>query len=486
MPTGTPLTAAQIQNLRNKAALHDQARQRVVHLEQENKQLKTTVAALQARLAEQERRITELETAICKLTDTKTRFRFFLFGEKKKDSSNQQKHKHRKPRSADSYQRSKPKDEEITSRQELVLDVCPACEHEVSASQESYQTWVEDIVFAPKTVTEYTVHRHWCTNCRKLVRAPLPNTLPGMHIGLNTMIFVLIEHYRAKKTDEQIIASLKLYHHLEISSGEITAIRHKAAELLGDQYKEIIQAIQEAAVVYGDETGWKIRGKNGQCWILTVPEKPATRFIMAGTRGAGVLDEALGPDFNGIMVSDFYSAYDHAGSDQQKCWVHLLRETHLLARGDPDNQERFRLHTELTLIYAAIIRFKAKTWTERRAQSMETRLANQLTTLAQALWTDKECQRIAKRIIKYRRQLLTCIRHSEVLPENNTAERGIRSVVTHRKITNGSRSDKGAQTYQVNKSVIETFRLEGGDMVAKLRQTLYRSAWKTTALAIAS
>lgn len=470
-----------LRDLRNKTALHKTARKRIRQLEQENKQLTATVARQQLKIEEQDQRIAELEAALRKLTDTKTRFRFFLFGEsKKQDSPNGKQREKKEKRSAASYQRPKPPDEDITDRQELALDTCPQCDHEVSASQDVYTTWVEDIVFAPKTVTEYTIHRHWCQNCRQLVRAPLPNALPGMHIGLNTMIFVLAEHYCAKKTDEQIIKSLERYHCLTLSSGEITAIRHKAAELFGDQYEEIIQAIRAAAVVYGDETGWKILGKSSQCWILTAPAKPATRYIMADTRGAGVLDEALGKDFKGIMVSDFYSAYDHAGSDQQKCWVHLLRETHLLARGDPDNKERRCLHGELTRIYAAIIRFKAKKWTARRATYTETKLANQLTALALTGWTDKECQRLAKRITKYQRQLLTCLRHPQVLPENNTAERGIRSVVTHRKITNGSRSDQGAKTYQINKSVLETFRLEGGDLVAKLRQTLYQSAWKTT------
>jgi transposase len=466
------IVAQRMVEWRNLKRLHKQARKRV-------RQLEKTVAKQQCQLDQQAERIAELEAIVKKLTDTKHRFRFFLFGEQKQNQSpkgKQRKRKQRRPKK--SYQRPKPTDDEITSRQELVLDTCPQCNHEVSTSQDQYTTWVEDIVFAPKTVTEYTVHRHWCRNCSQLVRAPLPNALPGMHIGLNTMIFVLIEHYRAKKTDEQIIESLKRYHKLDLSSGEITLIRHKAAQLFGDQYEEIIQAIRQATVVYGDETVWKILGKSGQCWILTAPEKPTTRYIMADTRGAGVLDEALGKDWQGIMVSDFYSAYDNTGSDQQKCWVHLLRETHLLTRGDPDNQERLQLHTELTRIYAAIIRFKAKVWTRQKSQSTETRLANQLQRLAGVSWVDPECQRIAKRITKYQRQLLTCIRHADVLPENNTAERGLRPVVTHRKITNGNRSDKGAQTYQVNKSVIETFRLEGGDLVTKLRQTLYRSAWK--------
>jgi len=182
MPTGTPTTAAEIQTLRNKATLHTAAHKRIRKLERQNKRLKTTVTKQQTKLEEQDQRITELEAALRKLTDTKTRFRFFLFGEQKKNGLPQSKQgKRKKKRPKVSYRRSKPKNKEITDRQELVLDTCPHCEHEVSTSQDTYSTWVEDIVFAPKTVTEYTVHRHWCANCNKLVRALLPNVLPGKY-----------------------------------------------------------------------------------------------------------------------------------------------------------------------------------------------------------------------------------------------------------------------------------------------------------------
>lgn len=432
---------------------------------------------LRAHLKEAQVEIAALKEALRKLTDTKTRFRFFLFGEKQQRSP-AKKNRNSTPRPPESYQRPRPTDQEITAREELVLERCPHCAGEVSRSQDVFTTWVEDIVFAPKTVTEYTIHRHWCTKCRQLVRAPLPNALPGMHVGLNTVIFVLLEHYEGKKTDEQIQQSLQRYHNLQISSGEISAIRHKAAELFGDKHAAIIKALREAIVVYGDETGWLILGKKGQCWILTAPEVPATRYIIAETRGAGVLDEALGKNFHGTMVSDFYSAYNNTGDDQQKCWVHLLRETHLLARADPDNAERMHLHQALTHSYAAIVRFKQKDWQVHSARYVETMIDKQLQHQAQTDWHDTECARIAKRLTTYHHQLLACIRHADVLPENNTAERGLRPVVVHRKITNGNRSDKGAATYQVNKTVIETLRLEGGDLVSNVRELLYQAAWK--------
>ena len=31
-------------------------------------------------------------------------------------------------------------------------------------------------------------------------------------------------------------------------------------------------------------------------------------------------------NFNGVLVSDFYSAYDSLGCQQQKCLIHLMRD----------------------------------------------------------------------------------------------------------------------------------------------------------------
>ena len=40
-----------------------------------------------------------------------------------------------------------------------------------------------------------------------------------------------------------------------------------------------------------------------------------------------VVDEALGEDFAGALVSDFYAAYHHYDGPKQRCWD-LLREIH--------------------------------------------------------------------------------------------------------------------------------------------------------------
>ncbi len=41
-----------------------------------------------------------------------------------------------------------------------------------------------------------------------------------------------------------------------------------------------------------------------------------------------MVDEVLGDEFAGVLVSDFYAAYHHYDGPKQRCWAHLLRDIH--------------------------------------------------------------------------------------------------------------------------------------------------------------
>ncbi len=40
------------------------------------------------------------------------------------------------------------------------------------------------------------------------------------------------------------------------------------------------------------------------------------------------MDEVLGDQFSGVLVSDCYAAYHHYDGPKQRCWAHLLRDIH--------------------------------------------------------------------------------------------------------------------------------------------------------------
>ena len=71
---------------------------------------------------------------------------------------------------------------------------------------------------------------------------------------------------------------------------------------------------------------------------------------------------------------------------------------------------------------------------------------------------DADVRRLAKRLRKYWDELLTFLEDPTVPATNNHAEREIRPAVIMRKVMQGNRSDKGAQTQSVLMSLLRTLK----------------------------
>jgi hypothetical protein len=67
---------------------------------------------------------------------------------------------------------------------------------------------------------------------------------------------------------------------------------------------------------------------------------------------------------------------------------------------------------------------------------------------------------------------LLFLSHPQVKPDNNDAERALRPVVVHRKVSGGARSDWGAKLVAQMFSFLETVRLQGGNAIAQLCELL--------------
>ena len=88
-------------------------------------------------------------------------------------------------------------------------------------------------------------------------------------------------------------------------------------------YAEIIQSILSSPVIHIDETTVRLRKQNGYVWVVTSIDK--VYYFYKPSRVGSFLQEFLG-DFTGVLVSDFYTAYDSLKCEQQKCLVHLVRD----------------------------------------------------------------------------------------------------------------------------------------------------------------
>ena len=183
-------------------------------------------------------------------------------------------------------------------------------------------------------------------------------------------------------------------------------------------------------------------------------------------------DEALGDQFAGVLVSEFYAAYHHYDGSKQRCWAHLLRDIHDLRALYPGEASLARWAAAVHHVYA-----KAKAFThpsEQQRRSAELALDHRLLARRRPYLNDptlvqaRRCRRVEKHI----KELFVFVGQPQTPSDNNAAERSLRPLVTSRKISGGARSKPGAETKMTLASVFGTWRAQGRNTLATRCQLL--------------
>src|SRR5262249_27703614 len=89
-------------------------------------------------------------------------------------------------------------------------------------------------------------------------------------------------------------------------------------------------------LLHVDETEVKLQKGKGYVWVFTNLEEVV--YLYKPTREGDFLKEML-KDFRGVLVSDFYAAYDSLPCPQQKCLIHLMRDMNQGLLNNPFDEE---------------------------------------------------------------------------------------------------------------------------------------------------
>jgi transposase len=98
---------------------------------------------------------------------------------------------------------------------------------------------------------------------------------------------------------------------------------HRLRRLATPSYDHLVEAARQSAVQHVDETGWKIGGRSA--WLWAFADEHATPYRIRRSRGHEVVVEVLGEDYPGVLVSDWFLAYDPLNFKKSKCRSHLLK-----------------------------------------------------------------------------------------------------------------------------------------------------------------
>jgi transposase len=432
-------------------------------------QLQATVAQQQALIARLEARVRELEEQRDRDDPTKR-----MPGLKPAATPRRRKAGPRKQREHGfSRARGVP-----TERNEHAVAVCPDCATALAGGWVAWRKEVLEIPEAPVRVIEHVYSTRQCPNpaCRARVTPPAASAAAlgvssereRLGVGLVSLIAALRAELRLPV--HLIQWYLEAVHGLEVSVGAIVGALERVATRGAGAVGAILATIRGSPMVQADETGFREDGVNGYLWSFSTPTE---RYFVRGRRDRAMVDAVLGPDFAGVLVTDFYVVYDHYDGPHQRCWAHLLRDVHTLCERHPTAPGLRAWADQVHAIYQRAGRVSGSDAVRRRARRQH---EDDLLALCQPFvtaTTDTAPQAtLCRRIAKYLPELFTFVTDPAVPTTNNAAERSIRPVVIQRKISGGTRSPAGTSTFTHLATLFGTWRARGLDPLIACRRLL--------------
>jgi transposase len=353
------------------------------------------------------------------------------------------------------------------------LSACPDCHHALGDPAEVDEHIQEDIIPARVEVTRFLRHRYWCPDCKKMITAPYsPDEVPSGHLGPRALATMVWLKYYAVLPGNKIKDIFHDLCGLSVSEGAIAQALQRLGTYLQIETDQILKAVRNAPHKHADETGWKINGIGHQLWAFLTEQWALVHINKS--RGSKVPKAILGFPHQGVVSSDFYSAYNMLSGEKQKCLVHLNRDIHKARDVFPPGQDPPPDFHEPDKKLRRLLA-DAKRLADQRGSlhpllffRRVRRLKDRLLVFAEKRYTHAFWKRIGARLLRHHREIFMFLDKPGVPPDNNAAERAIRPHVILRNRSYQNRTHKGALAHERLGSVLQTLLLQKRNVVESL------------------
>ena len=322
------------------------------------------------------------------------------------------------------------------------------------------QKVIPDLKFTRSGIKRWTVKyislRYRCWDCKRTFFADAYRTACPRW-GNNLSNWVIYQHLALRQSYHDVSLTLNDLFALRISDAFVTRITFWAADRYKDTYSRMKDKLRRGPLIHADETKVTVRDNTGYVWAFTNLDEAI--YVFTPTREGNVLEDML-DGFTGVLISDFYTAYDSANCLQQKCLIHLVRDVNNDLFHCPFDEELKQLAQRLVAVLKPIIetidKFGLKVYHLKRHKK---EVARYFHYLGRQTYESEMARKYQKRILKYKHKLFVFLDHDGVPWNNNNAEHAIKEFASRRRIIGGASTERGLRNYLIFLSIYHTCRL---------------------------
>jgi predicted RecB family nuclease len=333
------------------------------------------------------------------------------------------------------HRRLVPQAQELLSCEPRKL--CPKCSIEliVFENKVSERTFI-DLYLTENGYSKKIIKKQgpkgYCPKCHRY-HSP-ENLHGGVAFGHGFQSWIIYDRLSLRLPYESIIESLNEQFGEKISPGLITLTTKRFAKFYAETDSLLFQRILESPFIHADETRINIQGQECYAWVFTDGKHVVLK--MTETREATFVVELL-KEYKGILVSDFYSAYDSVDCQHQKCLVHLIRDMNDDLWKSPFDIEYQEFILEFKNLVVSIMETVNLYGLSKEHLSIFVIQVDSFyeKTISGKTYQSDVAVKYQKRLKKYRDSLFTFINYDGIPWNNNMAERALRHLVVQENIS---------------------------------------------------
>ncbi|WP_349283029.1 TM0106 family RecB-like putative nuclease [Polaromonas hydrogenivorans] len=317
---------------------------------------------------------------------------------------------------------------------------------------------VYDLKFSRKGVKRWAVKYRYgqykCSECHAEMTFYKRELMYGPSLRA-FLVYLLIELLLSNRKAAE---HASLLFDLRLAKSAVGQIKSEMAEKYTPTYQHILKQIAGGNLIHADETKGVVLGGGHYVWVFA--NMTTVAYVYAESRESAILENLL-DGFKGVLVSDFYAAYDSVPCPQQKCLIHLMRDINEDLNRNPFNEELKAIAGRFGALLREIVETVDRYGLKARHLGKHRRSAEGfIEHVAGMNCTTEVGLALKKRIGRNSDKLFTFLSYDGVPWNNNNAEHAVRAFTRLRNVINTS-SPKGTRDYATLLSIQQTLRYRG-------------------------